>query len=280
AACGPSTEEVERIAYERALEAIAAEPTVTPVPTATAAPTPSPQPTATPQPTPTPQPTATPQPTPTPQPIVDFLPVYQEAAHSVFMLTLPGRSGSGFLIGDGLILTNYHVVEGFNSATVRQGASGLSSFTARVLGADRDKDIALLRFATSDVTLHEDTIPLSFGTIDTSDVALPLMALGYSGASVKSDGTAGLPGAKVGVLTQIADFGDDDEGRNLIMDAAIDPGDSGGPVLDPSGAVVGMNRAVQVQTAGGQRVVGTFYAVHADEITSVLPELKDGEFLN
>jgi putative serine protease PepD len=58
------------------------------------------------------------------------------------------------------------------------------------------------------------------------------------------------------------------------MDTPVDPGDSGGPVLDASGEVVGMTRAVAEQTVGGQRVVGTFYAVHIDEILDSLPDLK------
>jgi S1-C subfamily serine protease len=78
----------------------------------------------------------------------------------------------------------------------------------------------------------------------------------------------------VGVLSQIVDFGPNSFGLNLMMDAPIDPGDSGGPVLNADGLIVGMARAVRVQTTGGQRVVGTFYAVHADEIKTALPLLK------
>ena len=62
---------------------------------------------------------------------------------------------------------------------------------------------------------------------------------------------------------------------NLVINAAVDPGDSGGLVLNLDGEVVGMTRAAQV-SSGGQRVVGTFYAVDWREIQDALPNLKRG----
>ena len=83
--------------------------------------------------------------------------------------------------------------------------------------------------------------------------------------------------ANVGVLSQFTDFGGSRLGVNLVMDSPNDPGDSEGPVLDSGGAVVGMIRAAQVHNSAGQRVVGTFYAVHINEIREILPALKRGE---
>ena len=103
------------------------------------------------------------------------------------------------------------------------------------------------------------------------------MALGYSGGSIREDGTVGSALVNIGVLSQTVDFGDDSFGLNLIMDTPIDPGDSGGPILNLDGLVVGMSRAGVESTGGGQRVVGTFYAVHVDEIRDSLPRLKTGQ---
>ena len=55
-------------------------------------------------------------------------------------------------------------------------------------------------------------------------------------------------------------------GINLTMDAAIDPGESGGPVLNKFGEVVGMNRGIRVATPEGGLVFGTFFALHVNDI--------------
>ena len=301
-ACGPSPEEIDdRIQQHIAniptpvptatvVQAATPAPTPTPVvlptplPTATPIsfpPAPTPQPTPTPVTFPTPLPTATPitfPPTPTPQPIVAFNAVYLQTWPSVFLIETSAGRGSGWLIEPDLILTNQHVVAGSSTVTVRQPED--PPFTATILAVDSLRDIALLRFDAANTQLHPRAAPLLLGEISVEDVATSLMALGYSGdgvSGVNADGTAGTAAANGGVLSRIADFGSDSLGLNLIMDAPVDPGDSGGPVLNPEGLVVGMNQGVLEQTAGGQRVVGTFYAVHVDEIRSALPSLKAGQ---
>ena len=295
AACGPSDEDVLRIADERIAAALTAVPTPTvpaqptPPPTATPQPTSTPQPTATPFPTPTPQPaatpapTATPQPTPTlvptatPQPVVEFSAVYQRVWPSVFYLESPTAFGTGWLVEDGFLLTNEHVVTGHATMTVRQADPGSQTFTAAVVAADAQRDIALLTFNTSAVQLREDAAPLEMGTVSADDIARPLMALGYSSTLPAADGSVDSAAANVGVLSHIVEFADTNLGLNLEMDVPVDPGDSGGPVVDEFGRVLGMTRAVRESTSGGQRVVGTFYAVHIDEIRDALPALRRGE---
>ena len=92
---------------------------------------------------------------------------------------------------------------------------------------------------------------MPLGDADINDIASDLLALGYSGSGVKPDGEVGSPKANAGVLSQITNFGPHDYGRNLEMDAPIDPGDSGGPVLNAAGEVVGMVRAAARRTPGG-----------------------------
>ena len=179
------------------------------------------------------------------------------------------------MIETGLILTNEHVIEGSSRVTIRQASS--PPFTGTVLAFDFWRDIALIRFDPRQARLPKGAVPLSLGQVHNQNIASALLGLGYSGAGVKSDGTVGSAPANVGVLSQITDFGGSRLGFNLVMDAPNDPGDSGGPVLDSSGAVVGMIRAAQVRNSAGQRVVGTFYAVHIDEIRKLLPALKRGE---
>jgi S1-C subfamily serine protease len=88
-----------------------------------------------------------------------------------------------------------------------------------------------------------------------------MMAMGYSGGlNPIEDGTVGPATANIGVLSGIVNFTLLDV-TNLVIDAAVDPGDSAGPVFNLDGEVVGMTRAAQVSSSSGQRVVGTFYAV-------------------
>lgn len=280
---GPSEVEVQQIVDQRVATAIASVPTVTPVaivPTATR------QAYATPVSTSTPQPTATPQPTPTrtrirfpstatPQPIAKTLnDVFNEFVFSVFRIETSLGMGTGFLIEPGLILTNQHVVEGAVGVSVRQNQGSL--FTAIVTAVDEPRDIALLSFNANLTTLDSRAKPLSFSEAYFSDIASFLMAMGYSGGLTPSeDGTIGPATANIGVLSSIIRFIEADVG-NLVIDAAVDPGDSGGPVLNIDGQVVGMTRAAQLFTPTGQRVVGTFYAVDSREIVDALPDLKLG----
>ena len=278
AATGPSEADVQQIVNARVATAIAEVPTVTPAPiTATATPvtfpnTPTPAPTTTPQPTPTrirfPS-TATPQPPPT-----DFSDLFAKYVNSVFRIETSSGMGTGWLIEPGLILTNHHVVEGSTIVSVRQNQGSL--FTARVRAIDEPRDIALLSFDVSQTFLDPMAKPIPTGDAYTSKIASSMMAMGYSGELTPlEDGTIGPATANIGVLSGIVNFIFFDV-NNLVIDAAVDPGDSGGPVLNLDGEVVGMTRAAQAYTGSGQRVVGTFYAVAWEEIRDALPNLKRG----
>jgi len=290
AAAGPSEAEVQQIVDARVATAIAEIPMVTPAPiTATATPVtfpniPTPAPTATPQPTPTPirfpstatpQPTTTPQPTATPQPLsTEFSDVFAEYVHGVFRIETSSGMGTGWLIEPGLILTNQHVVEGSTIVSVRQNQQSL--FTARVRAVDEPRDIALLSFDVSQTFLDPMAKPLPTGLVYTSDIASSMMAMGYSGGLTPlEDGTIGPATANIGVLSGIVIFTFHDV-TNLVIDAVVDPGDSGGPVFSLDGEVVGMTRAAHVSSGSGERVVGTFYAVEWGAIRDALPNLKRG----
>jgi S1-C subfamily serine protease len=291
AACGPSAQEIDQRVDQRVQEVLDARPTPTPL---VLPPPPTPQPTATPQPTPTPmvlpptptpiilpppptpQPTATPQPMPAPLTVMDLSNVYRPVWPSVFYIDPPGRGGTGWLLEPGLILTNEHLVRGHSTVIVRQALD--PPFTARVVAVDSWRDIALLEIDSGQVRLHPGAQPLPLGQVSNNNIAQPLLALGYSGTQVnRGDGTVGPATANVGVLSQLTNFGSRSFGWNVVMDVSVDPGDSGGPVLNTQGQVVGMTRAAMEQTPGGQRVVGTFFAVHVDEIREALPALRGGQ---
>ena len=199
--------------------------------------------------------------------------VYQRVWSSVFYIEPEdGRHGTGWLLEPGVIVTAAHVVSDSEQVTVRQAAA--PAFSATVAGMDQRRDVALLRYDVASTQLGAGAAPLALGDADINDIARDLLALGYSGSGVKGDGQVGSPKANAGILSQITNFGPQRYGRNLEMDAPIDPGDSGGPVLNTSGEVVGMVRAAARRTPGGVPVVGTFYAVHADEIRAALEEIR------
>ncbi len=244
-------------------------PTSTPAPNATPQPLATPRPTATPQPTATTRPPSTPQPTATPQPTSLLGDVYAQSRDAVFLVVTPGNIGTAFLFEPGLLLTNEHVVTG-SSTVALWGATG-GSISGTVVASDAPRDLALVRINPG-ATLAD---PLSLAeTIDDSSIADPLLAIGYSNTEANG-GDIGPPGANVGVLTRVVTVSLA-LGEGFEMDAPVDPGDSGGPVMDRSGEVIGVSRAVVVQTPAGQRVVGTFLAIAIDEVHRALPDLRAG----
>ena len=199
--------------------------------------------------------------------------VYQQVWPAVFYIEPEdGQHGTGWLLEPGVIATAAHVVSGNAEVTVRQAAA--PAFVAAVAGMDERRDVALLWYDAGATQLGAGAAPLVLGDADIYDIAKELLALGYSGSGVKGDGEVGSPKANAGILSQITNFGAQSYGRNLEMDAPIDPGDSGGPVLNTAGEVVGMVRAAARRTPGGGQVVGTFYAVHADEIRAAVEGIR------
>lgn len=202
--------------------------------------------------------------------------LYRETRASVFYIDpTDGQHGTGWLLEPGVIITAAHVVAGREQVIVRQATA--PTFVASVVGLDERRDVAALSYRVDDVELEDGARPLPLGDAGIDDVARTLLALGYSSSGVKREGSVGSPKANAGILSQITNFGPDSYGRNLEMDAAIDPGDSGGPALNAEGEVIGMIRAAARSSESGGTVVGTFYAVHADEIRAALGEIKSRE---
>jgi len=149
-------------------------------------------------------------------------------------------TGSGFVVSsDGKIITNEHVVDGATAVTVKLGVDGKAQ-TAQVLGADASKDLALLKVDAGSTRLHA----LSFGDSSNVQVGDNVYAIGNpygldhtltSGIvsaldrDIQAPSGATIPGA-------------------IQTDAALNPGNSGGPLLDADGKVIGVNS--QIASAG------------------------------
>src|SRR3984885_2224649 len=173
----------------------------------------------------------------------------------------PGASGSalgsGFIISaDGLIVTNRHVVVG--ARTVRVKLADGREVPAQVIGVDATTDIALLRVSAGRLPA------LHLGSSDKVSIGDPVVAIGNPfglGQSV----TAGILSARGRVLDEdpYIDF--------LQTDAAINLGNSGGPLISTDGAVVGVTTAI-LSPSGGS--VGLGFAIPAETVTSVIAELE------
>lgn len=170
--------------------------------------------------------------------------------------------GSGFLVDkDGSILTNNHVVDGATrvSVTFNDG----STVDATVVGTDSVHDLALVRVDPASVS---GLTPLRLG--DSSLVKPGQMAIAIGAPYGLADSIT------VGVISGLdRDISGSSMTGMLQTDAALNPGNSGGPLLNADGEVIGINTAVEAQS--GARGIG--FAVPSNVATSALPNLKAGK---
>ncbi len=173
----------------------------------------------------------------------------------------PARQGlgSGFIISeDGKIVTNNHVVEGAETVTVKL-ADG-RSLDAKVLGSDPLTDVALLQ-----VTSDEKLPFIEFGDSDQMRPGDEVVAVGNPfglGGTV----TSGI----VSALSRNINAGPYDD--FIQTDAAINRGNSGGPLFNNEGKVIGMNTAIFSPDGGS---VGIGFAVPSDLVRTIVADLSD-----
>jgi S1-C subfamily serine protease len=172
--------------------------------------------------------------------------------------------GSGFVIDRrGDILTNDHVVSG--ASGIRVGFSGGATHPATVVGADPSSDLAVVRVKAPESALH----PLSF---DDSSALAPGDAVYAIGNPFGLDRT--LTAGIVSATGRDIQAPDGLTIPNAIQtDAAINHGNSGGPLLDANGAVVGVNSQIQGGTVDAN--VGVGFAIGSDTARSVAQQLID-----
>jgi|WetSurMetagenome_2_1015567.scaffolds.fasta_scaffold18947_2 serine protease Do len=171
-------------------------------------------------------------------------------------------AGSGFFIStDGLALTNNHVVEGAEKIEVRLSMDDNSRLPAKVVGRDPSTDLALIK-----VEGKGPYTPLTLGDSEALRVGDWVMAVGNP-LNMPHTVTAGVVSAKgrqLGLSPETQSF------ENFIQtDAAINLGNSGGPLVNLRGEVVGINSAIN---AAGQNIG---FAIPVNTVKSVLPQLKE-----
>ena len=148
--------------------------------------------------------------------------------------------GSGFIISsDGLVLTNAHVVREAKDVTVK--LSDRREYTARVLGIDTATDIAVLRIDAKNLPV------VRLGDPKGLEVGDPVLAIGAP-YGLEQTATSGIVSAKGRSLPgdAVVPF--------IQTDAAVNPGNSGGPLFDGTGSVVGINSQIYSRSGGFQGV--------------------------
>ncbi len=169
--------------------------------------------------------------------------VYRTASPAVVTITTGRGSGSGSIVSpEGLILTNEHVVRTARGGLVSVSTTTGKRYTGQVIATDRRNDLALVRLNTSD----------RFPTIRMSgsqgiQVGQRVFAIGSP---------FGLSGTlTTGILSRIDRDGD------LQTDAALNPGNSGGPLLNSRGELIGVNKAIL--SSDGRSNTGIGFATSA-----------------
>jgi putative serine protease PepD len=195
--------------------------------------------------------------------------VYQTAAPGVVSVQAGPASGSGFVVrDDGTIVTNAHVVASAETAQVSFGDSG-RTVDAEVLGTDVSSDLAVLRVDPGSV---DRLRPLPLADSDRVRVGDSVVAIGNP-FGLDRTATAGIVSA-VGREIRAPDGFQID--HVIQTDAPINLGNSGGPLLDARGRVIGVN--TQIATGGtGSGNVGIGFAVPSNTVRQVLPALVRGE---
>lgn len=169
--------------------------------------------------------------------------------------------GSGFITSkDGYILTNEHVIEGASKIAVTVAGFD-KDFTAKVVGADFDLDLALLK-----IDAGADLPFLNLGNSDQIRVGNWVIAIGNP-YGLDHTVTTGVISAKGRPITV-----QDRRYENLLQtDASINPGNSGGPLLNMRGEVIGINTAINAQAQG----IG--FAIPASTVLRVLQDMRNSE---
>ncbi len=210
----------------------------------------------------------------------DFTALYAKARPSIVEITTggsassdpfqPGQAqglGSGIVLDtDGHILTNYHVVNGFQTVTVTFEDG--SSASADVVGTDPGDDVALVKVSADASELH----PATLGDSDAVKVGQVVAAIGNP---FGLDGTF-TTGVISGLDRTLTSSSDGRPIRGLLQtDAAVNPGNSGGALFNTAGEVIGINTAIE--NPGGSSFAGVAYAVPINTPKHFMTQLTSGQ---
>jgi putative serine protease PepD len=183
-------------------------------------------------------------------------------------------TGTGIVLNDeGLILTNNHVVSEAASISVSPGKSSNVTRTVSLVGADADSDLALIKVDPSGLGLQ----PLKLASSSSVEVGDSVYAIGnpYGLDETLTKGIVSALGREISAP-------DGATIKNAIQtDAALNPGNSGGPLLNAQGEVIGVNSQIAsdaASSAGSQPgSTGVGFAISSDTVAEVVKKIEAGE---
>jgi len=195
--------------------------------------------------------------------------IYERAAPGVVQINSTGGSTSGRALGSGFVVdktghvvTNYHVIEGADE--IRVSFSNRDTVEAELVGTDPSTDLAVLKVDTSASALT----PLSLGNSDQVRVGDQVVAIGNPFGLART-ATAGIVSAVQRLITAPNRFTID---HVIQTDAPINHGNSGGPLLNARGQVIGVN--TQIETGGiSTGNVGIGFSVPSNTVKDVVAQI-------
>ncbi len=242
-------------------------PTASPVPTPTASPVPTP--TASPVPTAVPAPPPTHTQTPVPETRSEMI---ERVRTAVVRVRTDVASGSGVIVeidpnaGAAFILTNNHVIEG--SQTVDVTVNDSDVYRAMTVGIDEIRDLAVLQICCDQEFTH-----LGFANPESIRLSEPVIVLGYPlGDEVDSLRIS------VGIVSGIQ-YSTIYKRHEIQTDAALNPGNSGGPLLLDSGEIAGINTYVVRTSTGSIAVEGFGFAVSSETLEDQYEVMRSGSIV-
>lgn len=173
--------------------------------------------------------------------------------------------GSGVIISsDGYIVTNNHVIK--NAEKLEVTLNDNSTYNAKVIGSDENTDIALLKIEAKN--LHA----ITFGDSDAIKIGEWVLAVGNP-FGFTSTVTAGIVSAKARNISEVTSSSNGGGLESFIQtDAAVNPGNSGGALVNINGELVGINTAIYSTTGN---YAGYSFAIPSSTVTKVITDLKE-----
>lgn len=175
-------------------------------------------------------------------------------------------SGSGFVMTeDGYVVTNHHVIDGADEDKITVVFSDSTQMSAELIGSDSTNDIALLKVDATDLK------PVTLGSSDDLKVGEQVVAIGNALGELSFSLTVGY------VSGMDRDITTDGTVINMIQtDVAINSGNSGGPLFNSKGEVVGITSAkYSGTTSSGASIEGISFAIPLNDVIVMLEDLRD-----